>query len=67
MPIDALSPRQAAAVGALALIPVALYGYTLSATAAAFSTVNVLLTLAVLYIAMSPVEGGHHGDSGAAV
>jgi len=60
---DWISPRRGAAVGALALLPVAWYGFTNSGTAGVFSAVNVGIILATLYLAMSPAEGGgHHGD-----
>lgn len=63
---DSLSPRMAAAVGALALAPVAWYGLASSGTAGLFSAVNVAIIIAAMAVATSPAEGSdHHGGSSA--
>ncbi len=63
MSSDSISPRIAVAVGMLALIPVAWYGVASSGTAGIFSAINVLIMIAALLIATSPVEDStqHNG------
>ncbi|WP_049900854.1 hypothetical protein [Natrinema sp. J7-1] len=61
------TPRQAAATGLLAFIPVIVYGVTHSLFATGVTTVNLVIIFSSLYIAMSPVDGGpghdHAGDA----
>ncbi|OIB58966.1 cytochrome-ba3 oxidase subunit [Natrialba sp. SSL1] len=73
MEFEDVSPRVALPVGLLALLPLAWYGVSGSVMAGIVSTVNVVLILACLYLAFSPVEGGHghendheHDSSGTA-
>ena len=66
MASDSLSPRQAAMVGALALVPVVWYGITLSGTAGIISAVNVFLILAAMGIMTGEAEGSDgHGAASA--
>ena len=65
MSSDSFSPRLAAALGALALAPVAWYGLASSGTAGIFSAINVVLIIAALFVAMTPVKGSHHGGTSA--
>ena len=61
---DSLTPRMASMAGALALAPVAWYGLASSGTAGVFSAVNVLIILAAMAVATSPIEGSdHHGSA----
>lgn len=62
MALESVQPRYAAAVALLAFLPVAAYGITYSVTAGVVTAINLLLIYGSLYVAMSPVEGGH-GDS----
>ncbi len=67
MDLEDLPPRAFAAVGLLALVPIAWYGLSLSPTAAAFAAVNVAIVIAAIYVAMGQLAGaddGHHGDDG---
>lgn len=66
MNVDSLSPRLFAAIGLLALLPVAWYGLGRSLTAAVFTAVNVALVIGLLYVSMSPVEGGGHDGEASA-
>lgn len=66
MSFDSISPRLAAAVGALALAPVAWYGFAASGTAGLFSAINVVLIILALFVAMQPIGGSdHHGSASA--
>lgn len=65
MSSDSFSPRQAAAVGVLALAPVAWYGLASSGTAGVFSAINVALIITALFVAMSPVDTDHHNGTSA--
>lgn len=65
MSSDSFSPRQAAAIGALALAPVVWYGLASSGTAGIVSAVNVVLIVAALFVAMSPVDTDHHSGTSA--
>lgn len=64
MTLETATPRYAAAVGLLAVVPVIVYGVTNSGVAGLVSAVNVALIFGALYLAMSPVEGGHGDHSG---
>lgn len=66
MNVDSLSPRLFAAIGLLALLPVVWYGLGRSLTAAVFAAVNVALVIGLMYVAMSPVEGGGHDGEASA-
>ena len=66
MSSDSFSPRLAAAVGVLALAPVAWYGLTRSGTAGIFSTVNVALIITALFVAMGPIDGADHSGEASA-
>ncbi|SER52931.1 cytochrome-ba3 oxidase subunit [Natrinema salaciae] len=64
--LETVSPRLAATAGALAVVPVLVYGVTNSGIAGLVSAVNVALIIGSLYVAMSPLEGPHddHADDG---
>ncbi|ADB59364.1 hypothetical protein Htur_0466 [Haloterrigena turkmenica DSM 5511] len=64
MTLETVTPRYAAAVGLLAVVPVLVYGVTNSGVAGLVSAVNVAVIIGSLYLAMSPVEGAH-GDHAA--
>ncbi|MDF9745776.1 cytochrome-ba3 oxidase subunit [Natrinema salsiterrestre] len=65
MTLESVTPRHAAAVGLLAFVPVLVYGITHSALAGIVSGINLVIIFASLYIATTPVEGGHgHGHPG---
>ncbi|RQG92810.1 cytochrome-ba3 oxidase subunit [Natrarchaeobius halalkaliphilus] len=64
MVLEELSPRAALPVGLLALFPLIWYALGSSVMAGIVSTINVLLILACLYVAFSPV-GGHSDAAGA--
>ncbi|WP_226480979.1 cytochrome-ba3 oxidase subunit [Natrinema amylolyticum] len=65
MSLESVTPRHAAAVGLLAFGPVIVYGITHSALASIVTAINLVVIFGSLYVAMSPVEGGHgHGHSG---
>ncbi|WP_254762922.1 cytochrome-ba3 oxidase subunit [Natrinema marinum] len=70
MNLETVAPRLAATAGLLAIVPVLVYGTTNSVAAGVVSAVNVAIIIGSLYLAMSPVEGGHgddhHDGSGAA-
>ncbi|MFB6083686.1 MAG: cytochrome-ba3 oxidase subunit [Halorientalis sp.] len=58
-----LSPRIVAAIGLLALVPVATFGITKSISVPALVTVtNVILITASLYMLFSPTEAEKHGS-----
>jgi hypothetical protein len=50
-------------VALLALVPVVVYGFSLDASAAAVTAVNVLLISLSLYLLTSPTEGDHAAES----
>jgi len=54
---ETLTPRAAVAVGLLAIVPTVIFGLTRSGLGGLVATVNVVLIIAALYIAMSPLEG----------
>ena len=53
---DGLSPRVMVAVGLLAIVPVFGYGITHSIEAGVMAAINVVIVIAALFYAMSPVE-----------
>ncbi|ARS89346.1 cytochrome-ba3 oxidase subunit [Natrarchaeobaculum aegyptiacum] len=61
MAFDSLTPRHTLPIGAVALLPLIWYALGSSLTAGVVSTVNVVIILACMYVAFSPVENGH-GD-----
>ena len=63
MDLEALSPRAALVVGLLALLPVTWYGLGSSLSAGVVSAINVVIIIACLYVAFTPVSGGHGHDS----
>ncbi|ELY71540.1 hypothetical protein [Natrinema versiforme] len=69
MTLESVTPRHAAAIGLVAFVPVLVYAVTNSVLAGVVSGINLLLIYGSLYVAMSPVEGGHghdHDGSGTA-
>ncbi|ELY61036.1 hypothetical protein [Natronococcus jeotgali] len=65
MTLEMLSPRYAAAVGLLAIVPVVVYGVTNSGLAGVVSAINVAVIVGSLYLAMSPVVARRaHRDDG---
>lgn len=54
--LEEITPRQAAAVGLLALIPTVVYGVGHPGLAGFVAAVNVVLITAALFVAMSPIE-----------
>ena len=68
MTLEGISPRSALVVGLLALLPVSWYGIASSVSAGVVSAINVVLILAMLYIAFEPVPESHghgHGSTDA--
>lgn len=61
MAFDSLTPRHALPIGAVSILPLIWYALGSSVFAGIVSVVNVVIILASLYVAFSPVEGGH-GD-----
>ena len=57
------TPRVAGLVALLALLPVFVYGVTNNLLAGAVTTVNVLIIFSIIYLMMSPTEGGHDHES----
>ncbi|PCR90729.1 cytochrome-ba3 oxidase subunit [Natrinema ejinorense] len=65
MTLENVTPRHAAAAGLLAFVPVLVYGITHSPLAGIVSGINLLIIFSSLYIATTPVDGGHgHGHPG---
>jgi len=65
--LEDLSPRHAAAVGLLAIVPTIIYGLGAPGLAGYVSAFNVVIIFAALYVAMSPLEeSGGSSDEGAA-
>ena len=58
--LEALSPRGAAAVGLLALLPVLVFMVSRSGLGGLVTAVNVVLIFGALYIALSPTDGAEH-------
>lgn len=60
-----LTPRQAGAVGLLALVPIAVYAMDVGQPYTGIVTIiNVLLILGILYTAFTPIENGDHASHG---
>lgn len=64
-----LTPRRGAVVALLALVPVATFAVARGEPLVGIALVNVLLIFGCLYVAFSPVSGGHgegngHGTAG---
>ncbi|RQH02505.1 cytochrome-ba3 oxidase subunit [Natrarchaeobius oligotrophus] len=51
-----VSPRRAAAVGLVALVPTIVYGIGRPGLSGFVAAVNVVLIFAALYVALSPVD-----------
>ena len=62
--LESLSPRAAIAVGLLALVPIVIFGATRSGVGGLIATVNVVLIVAALYVAMSPPERDRTAPNG---
>ena len=62
MSIDIRSPRMAIALGTLALIPAALYGFERAFDAGMLSIVNILIVLGVLVVLTRPISLSGHDD-----
>ena len=62
MDVETLQPRVAAGVGLLALIPTLWYALGRPDTAGFVAAVNVVIIFAALWITMSPLDGGDHGE-----
>ncbi|WP_396610241.1 hypothetical protein ACH9L7_08225 [Haloferax sp. S1W] len=58
-----LTPRLAGTVALLALLPAIVFGLTKNPLAGGVTAVNVLLISVVIYLLMSPTEGGHGHES----
>ncbi len=65
MSIDAITPRRAASLGLLALVPAVAYVVGRGDPAVVVAAVNVVLIVSALYVALSPVSDGG-GENGAA-
>lgn len=63
MAIEDISPRMAAAVGLLALVPTLIFGISHPGLAGFVAAFNVVIIFAAMYIAMAPIEGGSHGHN----
>ena len=62
---EGFTPRVAAAIGLLALVPAVVYAIGRPSTAGYVAAVNVVLAIGLLYIAFGPAEGGSdHGANG---
>ncbi len=57
--IESLTPRLAAAVGLVALVPALAYGLGRPGLGGFVSAVNVVIIFASLYVAFSPLETEH--------
>lgn len=75
MDSDSISPRAAVVVGALALLPIAWYGFANSGAAGVaisssiaglVSAINVAIIVAALLIATGPVASSGHHESASA-
>lgn len=64
MDLEAISPRVAAGVGLLALLPAVWYAFGRPSVAGFVAAVNVIIIFAALWVGMQPVdsENGLHGD-----
>ncbi|AFZ73015.1 hypothetical protein [Natronobacterium gregoryi] len=63
MGVEEISPRAAAAVGLLALVPTLVFGVSYPGIAGYVAAVNVVLIFAALYVAMAPIEDADHGKN----
>ncbi len=54
--LESLSPRNAVAVGLLAVVPTVIFGLTRSGLGGLIATVNVVLIFTALYVAMTPIK-----------
>lgn len=61
-----LTPRRGAAIGLLAIVPAIAYSLGRPSLAGYVATVNVLIIIASLYVAMRPVPDDHHESEEAA-
>ncbi|ARS91042.1 cytochrome-ba3 oxidase subunit [Natrarchaeobaculum aegyptiacum] len=62
--LEELSPRIAAAIGLLAVVPTIAYGLGRPGLFGFLSAVNVVIIFVALYLAMSPLEEPTHGSGG---
>lgn len=58
-----LTPRRAGTVALLALLPVIVFGVTKNPLAGVVTAINVLIISTIIYLLMSPTEGGHDHES----
>ncbi|ELZ85521.1 ba3-type terminal oxidase subunit CbaE [Haloferax elongans ATCC BAA-1513] len=58
-----LTPRRAGTVALVALLPAIVFGVTKNPLAGVVTAVNVLIISTVIYLLMSPTEGGHGHES----
>ncbi|KAB1188997.1 MULTISPECIES: hypothetical protein [Haloferax] len=58
-----LTPRRAGTVALLALLPAIVFGLTKNPLAGVVTAINVLLISTIIYLLMSPTEGGHDHES----
>ena len=56
MSIEGLSPRVMVVIGLAAIIPVFIYGMSHSLDAGVMATINVIIVIVALVVAMSPAE-----------
>ncbi|MHB9285880.1 cytochrome-ba3 oxidase subunit [Halobacteriales archaeon Cl-PHB] len=64
MALPDVSPRTGALAALLGLLPVAAFLFGRGDYVVAVALVNVVLIFGSLYVALSPVEGGHgHGEN----
>ncbi|ELZ91636.1 cytochrome-ba3 oxidase subunit [Haloferax mucosum ATCC BAA-1512] len=58
-----LTPRLAGTIALLALLPAIVFGVTKNPLAGVVTATNVLLISTIIYLLMSPTEGGHDHDA----
>lgn len=58
-----LTPRHAAIIALIALVPGALFAVSRNEPVVAIALVNVLLIFGSLYVALSPVEANGHASA----
>ncbi|UVE49121.1 hypothetical protein KU306_09285 [Haloferax larsenii] len=58
-----LTPRRAGTVALVALLPAIVFGVTKNPLAGVVTAINVLIISTVIYLLMSPTEGGHGHES----
>lgn len=61
--LESLSPRGAAAVGLLALVPVLIFAFGRSGLGGLISAVNVVIIFGALYLALSPLDAGRRSTT----